>query len=137
MRDRDRTAVLDLAQERRHHAAAAAQHIAEPHRDEVPIVRARRVLDDALGDALRRAHHVRRAHRLVRRDQHEVLRAAGDRGVDDVARALHVVRDRFADVFFHQRHMFVRRGVEDRIWLVLVENSTHALPVADVGDDRH
>ena len=96
--DRHRAAGLDLPQERRHHAAPAAEHVAEPHRDEVPLVRLGDLLHDLLGHPLGRAHDAGRAHGLVGRDQHEVLDPELGRQLRHVLGAEHVVGDRLGDV---------------------------------------
>ena len=112
---RDRAAAPDLPQERRHHAAAAAEHVAEPHRDEVPPAGLGDLLHDLLGDPLGGAHDVGRAHGLVGRDEHEVLDPELGGELRDVPGAEHVVGDRLADVALHQRHVLVGRGVEDGV----------------------
>ena len=42
-----------------------------------------------------------------------------------------------AMLLFHQRHVLVRGGVEDRVGPVLLEDLPQPLPVAHVGDDRN
>ena len=93
MGDRDRPAALDLPEERRHHAAPAAEHVAEAHRDEVSPGGLRDLLHDLLGDALGGAHDVGGAHRLVGRDEDEVLHPVLRRQLRDVPGAEHVVGD--------------------------------------------
>ena len=39
------------------------------------------------------------------------------------------------DVLFHERHVLVRRRVEDGVWTVLVEQAADPVRVANVGDD--
>ena len=51
-------------------------------------------------------------------------------------RAADVVLDRLAGVLLHQRHVLVRRGVEDDLRLVLREHGVDARRVGDVADDR-
>ena len=60
--DRHRPAGRDLRLEQRHHAARAAQHVAEAHDGEARRRSARAcVAHDQLGEALGRAHDARRA----------------------------------------------------------------------------
>ena len=91
--------------------------------------------DDFLGDAFARAHDRRGANGFVGGDVDEIFRAGVERGVDDVLRAEDVVGDRFDDVVFHERHVFVCGGVEDCARVVLREDCAEAAGVADVGDD--
>src|SRR5512132_3787591 len=65
-----------------------------------------------------------------------MLRAARDRRVHHVTRALYVLRNGFADIPFHERHMLVRRGMEDGIRFVLGEDALDALAVANIRDHR-
>ncbi len=75
--DRDRSALDDLAEERRHDAAAAAEHVAEAHCREGQQVLVAHREDRELGDPLARAHDRARVDGLVGRDVHEP--AAGGR----------------------------------------------------------
>ena len=74
--DGDRPARCDLPLEERHHAAAAAQHVAETDRHERAAGVLCRLLHDQLGHALGRAHHAAGIYRLVGGDEHEVLTPA-------------------------------------------------------------
>ncbi len=136
MRDRDRAAVLDLPQKGGHHAPPAPQDVAKPHRDEVLPVLLRDPLHDLLRHTLGRAHDVGGAHRLVGRDQHEMLGPELGRELSDVPGAEHVVCHRLAGVGLHEGHMLVRRGMEDCIWGEAHEDLLHPTPVPDIGDDR-
>ena len=78
--DGHRAAALDLAAEDRHDAARGAEHVAEAHRRVAGVGEARRGgLQRELGERLRGAHHGRRRHRLVGRDEHEALHARARR----------------------------------------------------------
>ncbi len=78
-----------------------------------------------------------RVERLVGRDQHEPLGAELDRDVGDDARAEHVVAHRLERVRLDQRHVLVRRGVEDDRGAVALEDLTHPVAIADVGEYGH
>src|SRR6185437_12516012 len=126
---------FDLTDELWHDAAAAAEDVAEPHRDEIAVVLDRGLMHDVLGYALGGAHDVAGADGLVGRDEDEVLGAAGDGGGDDVAGAEDVVGDRFDDVLLHEGNVLVRGGVEDGEGPIGSEDAPDAIGVADVGDD--
>ena len=136
VRDGDRTTGRDLARERRDDAAAAPEHVAEPHRAE-PGALGRTGEDDLLARPLRRAHHARGPHRLVGRDEHEPLDVDGDRGVDHVAGADDVRGDGLARVVLEQGHVLVRRGVEHDVGPVPAEHVEDHVAVADVGEHLH
>jgi hypothetical protein len=72
-------------------------------------------LDVHLGQPLGRTHDARRVHRLVGRDQDEAFGAAGQGGVGDRLGAEEVVGHRVRGVVLHQRHVLVRRRVEDGV----------------------
>ncbi len=134
--NRERTALADLPEEGRHHAPTAAQHVAEPHRDEVLPLLFRDLLHDLLGDPLGGAHDVGGPHRLVGRDQHKVLDTEFGGQLGHVACAQHVVRHRLGAVGLHERDMLVSRCMEDREGREALEHVLHTLPVPDVRDDR-
>ena len=92
---------------------------------------------DLLGEQLRGPVDARGLDGLVGRDQHEALDAGLQRGVDDVARAEHVVLDRLDGVSLQHRHVLVRRGVEDHGRAGAPEDEGHVLPVLDLPEDRH
>ena len=137
MRDRDRAAARDLLPEERHDAAAAAEHVAEAHREEAPAASGGGIAHDHLRDPLGGPHDARRLHGLVGRDQHEALDAVRQRRTRRRSRAEHVVGDRFGRVRLHQRHVLVRGGVEDDATAdASAKTRSRLLPVADVGDHR-
>src|SRR5581483_3288809 len=137
--DADRPAPLDLAAEDRDHAAAGAEHVAEPDGDEAGRdVRARPVrLDDPLAERLRLAHHRLRVDRLVRRDEHEPLDAEIDGDLGDHLRRQRVVADRLERVRLHQGDVLVGGRVEDDPGRVPLEHAPHPLAVACVGEHGH
>ena len=105
----------DLAAEDRHHAAGAAEHVAEAHR---------RVARSAGSAPWRpRARHSASAleapitvggrDRLVGGDEHEAPHAVLARDVRDDARGDRVVAHRLDGVGLHQPHVLVGGGVED------------------------
>ena len=132
--DRDRAARRDLPGERRDDAAPAARARCRtaPSRNALPCGRVRE--HDLLADPLRRAHHARRAHGLVGRDEDEPLDPDADRGVDDVAGADDVGGDRLARVVLEQRHVLVRGGVEHDVGAEPVGRPRTRVAVADVGE---
>jgi hypothetical protein len=109
----------------------------ESHRHKIPVMLRRGMLNDLLGNSLRRAHHARRAHSLVGRNQDEMLDIRLDCCINNVARSCDVVSHRLEHVVFHQRNVLVRSGVEDSVWTMLLENVEDAVAIADVRDDRH
>ena len=77
MGHRDRAAVLDLFQEQRHDRTRRPEHVAEADDGEAGVRRGfLQRLQDHLREALAGAHGAGGAHRLVGRDQDEVLNAA-------------------------------------------------------------
>jgi hypothetical protein len=90
------------------------------------------------GEALRGAHHVRRVHRLVGRDQHKLLRARLLRGARHRERSADVVGHRLEGVvLLHQRHVLVRGCMEHNLRLVPGENLRHAARVLRIADHRN
>src|SRR5437588_8832932 len=71
--DGDRAAQLDLALERGHHAAAAADHVAKPHRPARHL--AAPAQDHLLAQTLGASHHGVTRHGFVGRDEDEALHA--------------------------------------------------------------
>ena len=97
----------------------------------------RRVLHELLGNSLRRSHHARRANRLVRRDENEMLDVRLNGCINDVARTGNVIRDCLEDVVLHQWNVLMCRRVEDRVRSVLLEDVEDSAAISNVGDDRH
>ena len=135
MRDRDWPAPGDLLPEQRHHAASASQHVAKADSDIGQAAPERGGLHQQLGDALGRAHHTGGIHRLVGRDENKALDTMGLRKPQQVGCSFHIIGYGFSDIHLHQRHVFVRRSVEDGVWLVGVEHLAEAVEVPHVGDD--
>ena len=135
MGDGDRPARGDLLLEEGHHAAPAAQHIAEPHRHERAAGALRRVLHDQLGHALGGAHHAAGVDRLVGRDEHEMAHPGRDAGLHQVRVPSTLLVIGVLGVVFHQRHVLVRGRVEDDLRTMRCEDRGQAVGVADVGDD--
>src|SRR5690606_35099467 len=125
MGDQDRAPRPDLPEERRDHAAAAAQHIAEAYRYEVAPVLDGGLLHYELGHALGKTHHAAGTYRLVSGHADEVLRPGLDRGGNDVEGAEHIVEDRIADFGLNQRNMLVCGGVKDGARLVGPDEIRH------------
>lgn len=76
-------------------------------------------LHDHLADALARTHDVRRVHGLIRRDEHEGLRAVAVRSLRHMERSEYVIFNGLVRASLHQRHMLVRRSVEHDVRPVL------------------
>ena len=131
--DGDRPARPDLALERRDHAAATPEDVAEPHRA-VRRVQRRVPQHDLLGDPLRRRHHAARRGGLVGGDADEVGAGGADTRVDDVRRSGDVREDRFARVLFEDGHVLVRGGVEDDLRSYPREQRVDRGRVADVAE---
>ena len=131
-------AARDLLAEDRDHAAGRAEHVAEADAAEprLRVVAMAPALDEPFAERLRLAHHRLRVHGLVGRDEHEPLRAELDRDVRDGTRAEGVVAHGLERVRLHQRHVLVRRRVEDDCGPVLVEDLAHLHLVAGVGEHR-
>ena len=92
---------------------------------------------DDLGQALRRAHDVRRVDRLVRRHEDEFLDLGRDRGRRHHPGAVGVVEHRLPRVgLLHQRHVLVRAGMEDDARPLAGEHLLDQRRVLDVAHDR-
>ena len=112
VRHRHGTPGRDLAPEGRDHAASTAEHVTETHGAVSLVlggVRQQKLLADTLG----RAHHARRTHRLVRRNEDEPLGVELRRRFKDVVHPEDVRRDRLDDVGLEDRDVLVRSGVKD------------------------
>ena len=124
-----------LLAEDRDHAPHAAEDVAEPdgdeHRRPLPVGD---VVDDQLRQPLRRPHHVRRAHRLVRRDENEPLHPELRGRLRHDARPQHVRLHRLHGVDLHHRHVLVRRRVEDDRGTMRADDLLDPSPVAHVAD---
>ena len=89
-------------------------------------------LDDPLAQRLRLPHHRLRVDGLVGRDEDEAVGAELDRDLGDGARRERVVAHRLDGVRLDQRHVLVRRGVEDDGGTVGLEDLAHLGPVLHV-----
>src|SRR4051812_32187321 len=135
--ERDGAAERDLAAEDRHDRARRAEHVAEADRRELRVrPPLGRRLDGVLGERLRGAHHRRRLHRLVGRDQHDppAARLAGDARHEPGRER--VVAHGLDRVELHERDVLVRGRVEDDRRAVLREDLPHALALLAVGEHR-
>ena len=132
-----RPARLDLRDEARQHAAVGAEHVAEADRAHAGASpeegEGRYVLADQLADPLRRAHHVRGAHRLVGGDVQEVGHHVLTGQLEQVEGAGDVRHQGFPDVAFGHGHVFHRGGVDHQVDLPLLEQVAEVLRLADVG----
>jgi hypothetical protein len=130
---RDGTSRRDLPEEGRDDAAAAAQHVPEPHRA-VPAAGRVGTQDQLLAEPLGCTHHGLRAHGLVGRDEHQALELHGVRGVEERERPQHVGPVGLRCVRLQDRYVLVRRRVEDDLRAALPEDALEAVPVPDVGE---
>ena len=89
-----------------------------------------------LTDALARTHDVRRVHGLIRRDEHEGLRAVAVRSLRHMERSEYVIFNGLVRASLHQRHMLVRRSVEHDVRPVLRKQGADPHFVAH-GADAH
>ena len=65
-----------------------------------------------------------------------MLHVGIQRRIDDILRAHHVVRDGLDNVALHQRYMFVRGSVENRVGFQRGHYRVHTRGVPDVGNHR-
>ena len=130
MCDRHRAALRDLLLKERDHAAVAAEHVAETHRNEFRIRFAVHHLHDHLAQTLGSAHDVCRVDRLIRGDQDKFLDAVLDGGLRHLVRAEHVVLDRLVRAVLHQGHVLVRRRVEYDLRPVFAQHNIQTRRIA-------
>src|SRR5205807_2459884 len=91
--------------------------------------------DDDLGNALSRAHYADWINRLVGRDENERLRVEFNCRPNGVFSTQHVVDDSFANVLFHQRHMFVSSRMKDGVGTQFCEHILETLAILNVCND--
>ncbi len=135
MGDSHRPAGLDLLFEGQHHAAPAAQDIAEAHSHVGLAAGFGRPMHQQLSGPLAGPHDAGGVDRLVGGDHHEVLDTGRQGSPQHIASAQHVVGDRLARVLLHQRHMFVSGRVKDNLRPVLIEDRLNALGETNIGND--
>ena len=97
---------------------------------------ARKGLDEHLADALGAAHDAGGVDGLVRGELDEPLYAVLAGTGEQILRAQHVVLDGLRRADLHQRHMLVRRRVEDHRGMIRLEYLVQTFFVAD-GADEH
>src|ERR671910_247042 len=136
VRDRDGAAGLYLLAEGRDDGAAAAEHVPEPDRgvDGLGIFEGES-LDDHLGQAFGRTHHVDRVYGLVGRDVDKLVRPVGPGSAGDVEGAKDVVHDGLGRLQLHHRNVFVGGRVEDELRLEGLEGEADPLRVRDIADE--
>ena len=134
--DRHRATAADLLAEQRYDAAGGIEHVAEAHGDEAGGTRIGERLAQHLGQAFGRAEHVHRIDRLVRRDQHESADTGCRTRPGNRFGGQYVVADRFAQLRFQQRHLFVCGGMEDRIRFHQIQRVADHRRVAAVAQHR-
>ena len=135
--DGHRPAFCDLLLEERDHAAVAAQHVSEPDGHEVGVGLAVHHLHYHLAQTLGRAHDIGRVHGLVGRDKDEFFNPGCCRSLRYFIGSFNVVFDRLVRAVLHERHMFMRGGVEDDIRMIFLHDALHASCVAHGSDQRH
>src|SRR6185437_16239921 len=132
-----RSAIEDLADKQRHHGARGAQHVPKPGGDEPGIPRQpRQGLDIDLRDAFCRAHDGGRIDGFVAGDHDEFADTGANSRVRHDLCAPYVCEDSLTRQGLHDGYMFISRGVEDKIGLVVVEDPLDALLVPD-GSNLH
>ena len=136
MGDGNGAALANLAFHQRDDASVAAEHVAEANSHALHARLFAVALDQHFGDALGCAHHVRRVDGLIRRELHEALHAVRAGGFKQIARAEHVVFDGLGRAELHQRHMLVRRRVENDLRVIQVKDLVEAMLVANRADQR-
>ena len=136
MRDRHRSALEDLAAEKRQDASAGTQDIAESDNQEMTAVPAL-PQDDLLRQQLGGAIHGAGLHRLVGGDEHESLHAALSGRIHDVLRSKDVVLHRFDGIGLHQWHVLVGGSVEHDVRARARQDEMQVVPVLHLADDRH
>ena len=133
--DRHRPPVEDLAKERRHDAAAAPQHVAEPHRGVGQIVTAADADHDVLGRPLRGPHHRAGMGGLVGGEVDEPLAAVVGGGVGQPPRAQHVGVGGLRGVALEDGNVLVGGRVEDHLGPGLLEQCDHPVAITQVEQD--
>ncbi|KAG0739786.1 hypothetical protein G6F57_021396 [Rhizopus arrhizus] len=122
MGEGDRAPCEDLFLKQGHDAARATQHVAEAdHRKAGAGLCLRQGLQDQFGQALGSAHDVGGPHRLVGRDQHEVLHAAFHCRRRQRERAKCVGQNAFCRIVLDDRHMLVSGRMVDGLDAVFAE----------------
>ena len=94
-------------------------------------------LDNALAEALRRAHDVGRVHGLVRGDHDELFHAGFFGNIHDIQGAEDVVAHGLDAVPLHEGNVLVGRGVEHNLGMMAVEDGLELRPVGNGDDFRH
>ena len=134
-RDRDRPPVEDLAQERRHDAPAAAEHVAEPDRGAGQAIAAADANHDVFGGPLGGAHHRAGVRGLVGRQVYEALAAVLGSGLGEPPRAQDVGGRRLRRVSLEDGHVLVGGSVEDDGRPGLFKQGGRPVAIAQVEQD--
>src|SRR5919112_3810294 len=134
--DRYGAAGFYLLAEGRNDGAAATEHVPEADRsvDRLGVLQ-REFLDDHLGQAFGRPHHVDGVYGFVGRDVDKLARPVGPGSAGDVEGAEDVVDDGLGRLQLHHRNVFVGGRVEDELRLERLEGEADALGVRDVADE--
>ena len=136
LRDRERQAIVELALQERHDAAARAQDVAEPDGG-IRVARAVASRDrQLLGETLRRAHDADGLDRLVRRDEDEPPDVEVLAGPQDVACPDHVGQHALGRIELDVRDVLEGGGVEDDVGPRSAEDGVQGGGRADVGERR-
>ena len=143
MRNRNRTAILDLFLETGNHRTVAAQDIAKTGGDELGLAGYFALLDGSIealyidfGQALATAHDVGGVHGLVGTYHHKLLDAVLHSDIGHIARTIYIDTDGFARIFFHQRDMLIGCGMEHYLGMVGAEGKLKAFLAAHIAYDR-
>jgi len=139
MRDRQRSAGLQLPLKQRDHRSRRPQHIPEPHDDEACRPLAPRdgveCLNVGFGDTFGRAHDIRWVHGFVCRDLNHAAHIRSPAGIRDNAAAQCICQNAFDRIRFHHRDMLQGRSVENEFGAHLFKQRRHARTVAYIGQN--
>jgi hypothetical protein len=94
------------------------------------------MLHRQLSHSLGCAHDAARIHGLVSRDHQKAFGPKIDGCLGNRSRAQNVIQNRFAAVGFHHGNMLVSGGVKHDVGFARAEDGSHAIAVADIGDER-
>ncbi|MNI57207.1 hypothetical protein D3C73_1122540 [compost metagenome] len=131
MRDRQRTARLDLFVKQRNDRTRRSQDITKPHHREARFVHTGNIariteqhrgqftaqrLQRQLGKALGATHDIGWSHGLVGGNQDKVGHPCLERGLGRIEGAYHIIEHAFGNVVFDHGDMLVGRGVIHRVY---------------------
>ena len=134
--DRDGLAASDLVAERRDDRSIRAQDVAEAHRHVDTAGLRAEVGREPLADSLRQTEHVDGVGSLVGRHVHESLDPGFGGGSEYVLHTKHVGLHALRGMAFQEGDVLVGGCVEHHVWLVLAEDGSERVEIADVGEHQ-